>query len=264
VENSAAGVNRDADKSPDQIEREMEHTRESITEKVSLLENQVMGNVHAVADAVGTVKEAVGSVKDAVTGTVEAMKETLTSAPAAMSDTVKQTVAAMKDSVKDTVNSIDVSGCVRDNPWAALGTSVAGGFLLGFLMPSGNRGGGLFGRPLMARGHDTPVSGGRVGTAHTAYAGDREVFHPAAQHAAATGFFGSIFGQVGNELRQLAEQAISTGLASLKESLHTQVPQMVDAAVHKVTDRVTGSDGSGPTTRVGGPNYTANAPAAGL
>jgi len=254
-------VNRDADKSPDQIEREMESTRDSITEKVSLLETQVMGNVNAVTDAVGTVKDAVGSVKEAVTGTVEAVREAVASAPAAVSDTVKQTVTAMKDTVKDTVNSIDVSGCVRDNPWAALGTSFAGGFLIGFLLPSGRSGGGLFGRPVMARGDDTPVSGGRVGTAPSAYAGDRPAVHYAAPESAGPGLLGGLLGTVGNELRQLAEQALSTGLASLKESLQTQVPQMVDAAVHKVTDRVTGEPNG--TTRVGGPNYTANAPVTG-
>src|SRR4051812_40494156 len=101
----------------------MADTRESITEKVSLLENQVLGTVHAVTDTVGAVKEAI------------------TAAPAAVSDTVKQTVQAVRDTVKDTVDSVkrtvgsfSVTECVRKNPWAAVGTTGAAGFLAGFFL----------------------------------------------------------------------------------------------------------------------------------
>lgn len=261
MENPTAGVTG-PDKSPDRIEHEMEQTRESITEKVSLLENQVKGTIQSATDNIQ-------SVTSAVTDTVQAVKEAVSTAPAAVSDTVKQTLTSVKDTVAGAVSSVRISECVRDNPWASVGTSAAAGFLVGLLMPGGRRGGGLLGRPLMARGHDTPAPAGRVGGAHTAYAGDRDTGrHDSHQ----PGMFGDLFAMAGRELRQLAEQALSTGLATLKQSVSAQVPQLVDTAVHRVTDRVADVVSAEPqrpgardagTTRVGGPNYTA-APPVGL
>lgn len=100
------------DKTPEDIEREMLQTRESITEKVAALENQVLGTAQ--------------SVTSAVSDTVEAVKSLVTNAPAAVSDTVKQSLASVKDAV-------DFTGCVRRNPWTSVGTSAAAGFLLGYL-----------------------------------------------------------------------------------------------------------------------------------
>jgi ElaB/YqjD/DUF883 family membrane-anchored ribosome-binding protein len=229
----------DADKNPEQIERDMERTRESITEKVSALETQVMGTIQT---ATNTVTETVAAVKEAVTG-----------APAAMRDTVQQTVAAVKDTVKETVESFSVSGCVRNNPLAAVGTSLAGGFLLGYLLPSPRSWG-----PLMARGSETPAPRGRTLAEHSEYTAPAAV----RREPAAPGFLDGLLTRVGDELRQVAEQALSTGLASLKQSISTQVPQVVDAAVHTMTDKVAGAVAPDPdaTTRVGGPNYAATAP----
>ncbi|MBX9583301.1 MAG: hypothetical protein K2X87_23615 [Gemmataceae bacterium] len=254
MENPTPGVTAaGADKSPDQIEREMTQTRESITEKVSLLESQVMGNINALT---GTVE----SVKEAVADTVQTVREAVVGAPSAVSDTVKQTLASVGETVKETVGSFSVSDCTRRNPWAAVGTSAGVGFLVGILLPS--RGS----RPLMARGHDEPVSGGRVGSGHTAYQGFADA------RPAEPGLFGSLWGMVGKEVRQLAEQALNTALASAKQAVQTKVPQAVDTAVQGLTDRVAtaanglvGGPGShGTTARVGGPNYTATPPTGGV
>lgn len=242
------------EKTPEQIEREMLETRDSITTKVSALETQVLGTIQT---ATSTVSE-----------TVNAVKEAVTTAPTAVKESVKETLAA----VKETVGSFSLTGCIRDNPAAALGTTTFAGFLFGYLLPGGGR---LFHRPIMARGHDEPAEYGRPGTAH-----DGTVHHEAARSFAAParepaaeshgpGLFGGLFAMLGREVHQLAEQAIHTGLASLKQAISTQVPQMVDDTVQRVTDRVTdkvnglvgGEDG---TTRVGGPDYTAAAPPRGI
>jgi len=240
VENPTAGVT--SEKSPDQIEKDMERTRESITEKVSLLENQVIG------------------VASSVTETVQAVTDAVTAAPTAVSDTVKQTIESVKDSVRETIGSFSVSGCVRDNPWSAIGTTTVAGFLAGYFF-GGRSGGGLFSRPIMAQGHDAPASNGRVGSAHTAYDTESTSSHG---RAAGGGLFSGLFAMVGQEIHQLAEQALSTAVASLKQSISTQVPQMVDTAVQGVTERVACAvGGHHDTTRVGGPGYSATAPAAG-
>jgi len=88
---------------PEKIERDMERTRESITEKVAALENQVLGTIQTATTT--------------VTDTVQAVKEAVTSAPTAVKDTVRETIA----SVKETVSSFSVSECVSSNPWAAPG-----------------------------------------------------------------------------------------------------------------------------------------------
>jgi len=172
----------DADKSPERIEQDMAETRDSLTEKVSLLENQVLGNIQSVTSG---VTEAVDAVKDAVSA-----------APGAVSDTVKQTVEAVKESVR----SINVTGCIRDNPAASLGTSALAGFLVGFLFGGGRS---------RAASPTMPFTG-----------------QPA---AAASGFrmpgmVEELLGVVGREVKQMAEMALSSATAAMKENIRTACP----------------------------------------
>lgn len=239
-----------ADKSPDRIEREMEHTRESITAKVSALENQVLG----------TIQTATSTISD----TVQAVKETVTTAPTAVKETIQESVAAVKDSVKetltsvkDTVASFDLGQCVGNHPAAALGASVAGGFVTGFLLF-----GGRDSRPLMARGFREPAPDGRPGTVPHEFAPFGHGSH--ATHAAPErpGLFANLWAMVGGEVEQLAKQALSTALASLKQSVNERVPKMVDDAVQNVAGRVTGHNGA---SHGGHAAYSPTvAPAAGL
>lgn len=244
MENRTPDVSTDDQKSPDEIEREMFQTRDSITEKVAALENQVLGTIHT---ATSTVSD-----------TVEAVKQAVTTAPSAVRESVKQAIGA----VKETVGSFSVSGCIRDNPTAALGTSTLGGFLLGYLLPGDER--NLFRRPIMAQGHDAPAPYGHAGTAHdeqerTAH---RAVTPTPSREPEQPGFFGQLWEKLGGEFRGLAEQALSTAVASLKQSISTRVPQAVDTAVGRVTEQVVG--GTESTCRVGGQNYAATPPAAGV
>lgn len=240
-----------AGKSPDQIEREMNDTRDSIAEKVALLENKVMGNVNTLADTAT-------SVKDAVTETVQSVKEAVVGAPAAVADSVKQTFASVGDSVRGAVGSIDLPGTVRANPWAAVGASAGVGFVVGLMLGSGRS------RSIMARGYDEPASGGRVGTVRSAYQGNG----PAAyrdDRPAEPGVVGRLFGMVVEQVRPLVEDALRTATDAAKQAIKTQVPQAVDTAVHGLTDRVqaavSGGGAAADTTRVGGPNYAAKPPA---
>lgn len=246
MENRTPDVSTDDQKSPDQIEREMFQTRDSITEKVAALENQVLG----------TIQTATSTVSD----TVQAVKEAVTTAPSAVRESVKQAVGAVKESVA----SFSVSGCIRDNPMAALGTSTLGGFLIGYLLPGDER--NLFRRPIMAQGHDAPAPYGHAGTAdderettpHRAATAPHRAVATSHQEPERSGFFGQMWERVGRELGGLAEQALSTAIASLKQSISTKVPQAVDTAVGRVTEQVVGT--SDETCRVGGRNYAATPP----
>jgi len=187
-------------KTPEQIEERMAVTRESITEKVAALENQVIGTFQTAAT---TVSETVGAVKEAV----EAVKE----APAAVGESVKNTVEAVKESI----SSFSVSRCVQTYPSAAILTSMGGGFVLGF----------LFGGPQRRRSIPAP--------AFT----PREIPAPVAPPAK-PGFLGSLLNRLGEQFSQIIEEAANTAMKSLRESVSTHVPEAVDSAVEGLTDRV--------------------------
>jgi hypothetical protein len=146
------------------------------------------------------------------------VKDAISATPGMVSDTVKQTVAAVKDSVRQTVESLDFSGHVRRNPWAALGTSTAAGFLAGFF---------LFG----GRSRSTE------GAARTAFV-PQAAAAQSREPGMLDGVFGDLFGTVGKELREIAERAFSSAVSSLKQNVDTVVPQMVNQAVHRVADPV--------------------------
>ena len=212
MENTATGLTA-PEKSPDQIERDMADTRDSISVKVAALETQVKGNI------------------EAVTGTVEAVKDAISAAPGAVSDTVKQTMAAVKDSVRETIDRMDLTGCVRRNPWASVGTSTIAGFLTGLV---------LFG----GRSRSANVNGGAAFVPQAAAAQTREP-------GMLDGLFGDLFSTVGKEMRDIAEKAFSTAVTALKQNVSTVVPQMVDQAVHRVTEPMTDAlKGSTNTPRI--------------
>jgi len=101
----------------DLIQRDMERTRGSLTEKLEALEGQV-------AD---TVTSTTGAVQD----TTQAVQETV----AAVKETVQETMAAVTDKVQETVQSVGEAFNLRmqmeRHPWLVLGGAVAVGCMVG-------------------------------------------------------------------------------------------------------------------------------------
>jgi ElaB/YqjD/DUF883 family membrane-anchored ribosome-binding protein len=101
------------------IRADMEETRTALTEKLEVLENQVMG----------TVQEA----RSAVSQTVETLKDTVST----VKETVTDTVATVKESVQDGVATVkdwfDIRAQVDRHPWLMAGGSVLAGYLVGTL-----------------------------------------------------------------------------------------------------------------------------------
>lgn len=220
MENPTPGVTdppdqKPADLPPEAYEREMVHTREAITEKVAALESQVLDSVHAV------------------TGTVEAVKEAITAAPTAVSDTVRQAVEAVRDGVKGTVKAVkqrfaqfSVSGCVRNYPWAAVGTTSAAGFVAGYFLSGGSRRrSGI--APSNAPPHPatavlpTPVPRG-------------------------PGLLGELFEIVGRQMREIAEKVVNSAMEAVKRNVGTIVPNLVDQAVERVAGNESDGNATGP------------------
>jgi ElaB/YqjD/DUF883 family membrane-anchored ribosome-binding protein len=193
-------VTATADKTPEQIQCEMSQTRESLTEKVAALESQVVGTVQNAADT--------------FSGTVEAVKSLVTSAPGAVSDTVKQAAEAVSETMKKT---FDISGHVRDYPWASLGMSALAGCITGWLL-SGRRGAiaPSPGEPMPAR--LSPPEATRASAGH--------------------GVFDELFSMLGRKLREATETAIDTASAAVNKNIREGVPKLVDAATEVATDRL--------------------------
>jgi len=200
--------------SPELIEREMEQTRESLTEKVSLLENKVVGQIQ--------------SATDTVQGTVDSVQDTVQSVKAAVQDTVECVAGTVKDSVRSLADGLketfDVRQQVQQNPWAMVGGAAAAGFVTGLV---------VFARR---------ASGGSL-PAYTPM--------PAASYAAAPaapsrpGWLNDLLDMAMREVKTIAEQALTTATSSLKQNVQSGIPKLIESALPDVACR-TGADGATP------------------
>jgi len=112
----------------------MDATRESLTEKLGKLEDQVRETVSSAGES---VTETIDEVKEAVSGAVGGVKEAVSDAVGGVKEavsTVSESVSSATESVKEAFN---LSRQVEEHPWAMMGAAVAvgciGGYLLGGL-----------------------------------------------------------------------------------------------------------------------------------
>ena len=103
---------------PEEIRQEMDETRDSLTEKISLLEKQVTDTVQEATDG---VRETVQSVKSAVEDTVQ---------------TVRDTVGDTVDSVKESFN---LRAQVQRRPWVVMAGGLGLGFAAGYILAGPDR-----------------------------------------------------------------------------------------------------------------------------
>jgi len=213
---------------PELIEREMEQTRESLTEKVSLLEQKVVGQIQSAADA---VQDTVQCVKSAVQDTVQSV-----------TGTVSHSVQSLTDGVKDV---LDIQRHTRENPWAMVGGAAAAGFVTGLL---------VFRRE-------------SSGTSLPAYQPTPFTSEPAGRPAAPSvshrpAWLNDLFDMAGQEFKKLAEQALAAATTSLRQTVQTGIPKLIERAVPDVgacrTDQATGDGvgdagyyGNGPSSYTG-------------
>jgi len=183
----------------------MAQTRESLTEKVAALENQVLGTAQTAANTLST--------------TVDAVKSLVETAPEAM----KQAATAVTDTVK---SAFDISGHVRNYPWASVGVSTGVGFLTGLLVFRGHSNGETASSPAPMMSAASPPTG-------------------------KPGIFDELFAMIGRKVREVAENVIDTASATVNETVRSGVPKLVDAATEMAADRFAPGSGS-PAPRPGG------------
>lgn len=200
-----------SDKTPEELEREMLQTRESLTAKAAELERQVVGTVQNAAETIN--------------GTVEAVKSLVTTAPEAVSETVKQATAAVSETVKDT---FDVTGHVRRHPWTAVGVSAFLGGLVGYLT---------------ARGR--PDFAGLAASSPPAPAPAAPSYAAAVSSSEPPGIIDEFMGMLGDKAKEMARSALETVSAAIKQNIETGVPKLVDDAASRLTDAAGGAGFAG-------------------
>jgi ElaB/YqjD/DUF883 family membrane-anchored ribosome-binding protein len=192
-------------KTPEHYEQAMLQTRESLTEKVSALESQVVGTVQNAADA--------------LTGTVGAVKSLMDTAPTAVSDTVKQAASVMGDKIKEV---FDVSRHVQNNPWGVMAASVGVGFLTGLLV--------FRERAAANQQHIAPV-----------YTAPPTVASSTPSTSSVGGLFDDLTSMLGRKVRELAETALDSAATAANQSVRDKVPKLVDAATEAAETRLNGA-----------------------
>jgi ElaB/YqjD/DUF883 family membrane-anchored ribosome-binding protein len=184
---------------PEVIEREMEATRASLTDKVAALEQQVMGTIQNASDTVSNIMD---SVKNVVPETLTSVKDTLT-------ESVEEMSAKMK-------SAFDVEKHVRDNPWAMVGGAAAAGFVTGLLVfgsrssPSYSRLAAASPQPHGAPGYTSPPLGATAASAPR---------RPS--------WLDDLMDRIGRELLTVGEAAIASASASLKQSVQEGLPKLI-------------------------------------
>jgi ElaB/YqjD/DUF883 family membrane-anchored ribosome-binding protein len=184
--------------SPELIERQMEQTRQSLTGKVSLLEQQVLGTIQSATDAVNdSVKFARTAVHDTI---------------ADVSGAVKNTVELVSDGVKEALN---VSECVRNHPWMMVGGAVAVGFFSGTL---------VFRRNLTVATRPTDRS--KPESQPLPINAPVATLRPA--------WLSEIFDLAAQEVKKLAERAIARAVSSIQQGVEHGIPKLIDRAMPEV------------------------------
>jgi len=180
-------------KTPEQIEAEMFVTRESLTEKVNALENQVLGTVQTAANT--------------ITETVDAVKSFVNTAPDAVSDTVEQVTSAVKEQVART---FDITSHVQSSPLSSVGISVGLGFIAGYLAFGNGRSSSYRGR-----------------------AEERSFAASTPSTPRQPGIFDEIFSIVGRKVKEVAEMVIDSASTTVSNNIRESIPKLVEEAAKR-------------------------------
>ena len=199
------------EKTPDEIEREMFETRESLTEKVHALENQVVGTAQTAAD---TFSNTVETIRSLVTQAPQSVKECIEEAAATMSETLRQT--------------FDVSGHVRRHPWTAVGVAAMLGCAVGWVVSR---------RPARS----SPK--GRIPTEESPLSAESKTLAEAIageEHEA--NVLDDLKDMVGEKVKELARTTLDTVAATLKEGIKTGLPRLVEETTARLKETQHQSD----------------------
>jgi len=192
---------------PEVIREQIHQTQESLTSKLSTLEDRVVNTVTGTTESVA---ETVESVKETVAETIESVK-----------DTVEATV----DTVKRT---FDLNYQVQQHPWLMMAGSCAAGFLTGRLLP---------GAAHSAAGWASNLAS--EGPRHGRTAAPAASLGNGSAHAEGQGLVGRLTHQFHDELEQVKGLAIGALFGLARDWAKQHLPPNLTPQVEEVIDNVT-------------------------
>jgi len=204
------------------IQREMERTRGSLTEKLEALEGQV---VDTVSSTTGAVQETTHTVQETVTGAVDAVKETVST----VTDKVQETMNTVTDKLHETVQSVSDTFNLRlqteRHPWVIFGGAVVVGCVAGSTFGSRSEAGHSTFRA--SEPPPTPWNGG-------------------AQYARSGQSRSAASGMWGDSISRLKNIGLSYMMGILRDLAKNELPEAIAGRIAEEIDGITSKLGMEP------------------
>jgi len=216
----------------------MGQTRTSLTQKMELLENRVLGTVH---DTTGTVSSTVQLVGSTVRDTVQELSATVRDTAHELRSTVSGTAQDVQQTMHGAVGSVrdalDVSRQMQEHPWLMLGGSVFVGYVGGRLLDSLEQGRLPSLPSLPAAPEQLLPQGSEVR--------ERIEAVPAPRRSASS-FLGALLDSFSPELDRLKRMAVGAVLGLVRDKVSESVPSPMRENFSEFMDRVTQKLGGEP------------------
>src|SRR5262245_17226493 len=208
------------ERDPEVIRKQMQQTRDHLTEKVEAVENIVTNTVKGTADA---VSETVSEVKEVVSDTVEGVKE------------------VVSDTVEGVKNFFDIRAHVESHPWLMFFGAAGLGFLTTKLtMGAGSRSESDEEWDRSRRSYTS------VGTYCEAQAHIAAAAPPERREEESHGLMSGLLAKLGPSADKLKEMGLGYTMAVIDKLLTGSLPQEWRGGVHDMIDTLTTSLGGKP------------------
>jgi ElaB/YqjD/DUF883 family membrane-anchored ribosome-binding protein len=225
---------------PKVIQKQMEETRSSLTEKLETLEGKVSNTITSTSDA---VQDTTQNVQETITGAVDAVKETVETVTdkvhetvASVTDKVQDTMATMTNKVEETVQALsdtfNLSVQMERRPWVVMGGAFAAGCLLGATLGPSSASAASDETP-----HASPPPSPYRGTA-----GHTPVAHASMSHTSTSEEPGVLDGAFSH----LKNLGISYLMGMLRDLARRELPEALGKRIAEQVDTLTSNFGGEP------------------
>ena len=159
------------------------------------MEEQVVGTIQS---ATTVVQDTVETVKSAMHDTVNTVKDSVTESVNSVTDSVRQT--------------LDVTTRVRENPFVAVGSALAVGFVAGLVF-------------FRSRQAATVPASAPVAPAYQPMRAAEPV------RSSGPSIWDAVLTRVGQELFKVGERAVESASASIQQTVNDQIPKLIESLV---------------------------------
>jgi len=219
----------------EQIMKQMEETRTSLTEKLEALETQLAGKVQAGADVVERTTEAAAHI-------VENVKETVHEVTGKVEETVSRVTEKVETSFDSVTDALDIRRQTDRHPWVMVGLATAAGCVLGTMV--GRREETAVAAPIAE-----PIRSHGVRPKHVKGSnGHGQGGQPNGASARATGDESSFWqqGWVVDQMNRMKGLALGTLLGVVRDMAKQSIPGTVGERIAEEIDNFTSHLGAQP------------------